>query len=78
MNAPDATGTSVDGAAGYSALHAAAFRGNRDAVELLLRHGASVTARDGRYGGTPAGWAKYAGHAELAALIEEEAARRGG
>jgi ankyrin repeat protein len=78
VNAPDATGTSVDGAAGYSALHAAAFRGNRDAVELLLRHGASVTARDGRYGGTPAGWAKYAGHAELAALIEEEAARRGG
>jgi ankyrin repeat protein len=78
VNATDATGTSVDGTVGYSALHAAAFRGNRDAVELLLRHGASVTARDGRYGGTPADWANYAGHAEIAALLETAGVRRDG
>jgi ankyrin repeat protein len=57
--------TAVDGADGYSPLHAAAFHGNRDAVEVLLRHGADVRKRDRKYCATPAGWADYAGHLEV-------------
>jgi ankyrin repeat protein len=54
--------TAVDGAGGYSPLHAAAFHGNHEAVEVLLRHGADVRRRDTKYCATPAGWADYAGH----------------
>ena len=54
--------TAVDGAGGYSPLHAAAFHGNLEAVEVLLGHGADVRKRDTRYCATPAGWADYAGH----------------
>lgn len=69
VNTVDSTEASVDGTAGYTALHAAAFRGNRAAVDLLLANGASVTARDGRYAGTPAGWATFAKQPEIAARI---------
>ncbi|HEY4306088.1 MAG TPA: ankyrin repeat domain-containing protein [Gemmatimonadaceae bacterium] len=69
VNTRDETTTSVDSTPGYTALHAAAFNGNRTAVELLLAHGASVTAREGRYSGTPAGWAMYAKHPEIADRI---------
>jgi ankyrin repeat protein len=34
-----------------------------------MAHGANVTMRDGRYAGTPAGWATYARHPEAAAKI---------
>lgn len=61
--------TAVDGAGGYSPLHAAAFHGNRDAVEVLLRHGADVRRRDTKYCATPAGWADYAGHHGVRDLI---------
>lgn len=54
--------TAIDGVGGYSPLHAAAFHGNREAVEVLLRHGADVRKRDARYCATAAGWADYAGH----------------
>ncbi len=69
VNTRDDATTSVDGTAGYTPLHAAAFHGNRAAVELLLAHGASVTARDDRYSGTPAGWATYARHLDIADRI---------
>ena len=59
----DDTATSVDGAEGYTPLHAAAFHGNAEAVAVLLEHGANPNVRDGRYCGTPAVWADYAGHA---------------
>lgn len=63
--------TAVDGTHGYTALHAAAFNGNLDAARVLLRHGASPADREDRYWGTPAGWADYAGHAEVRDLILE-------
>src|SRR5690606_19205219 len=56
---------------GYTPLHAAAFHGNDEAVRVLLKHGANARARDGRYCGTPAGWAAHAGHRATADLILE-------
>jgi ankyrin repeat protein len=52
--------TSIDGTHGYTALHAAAYHGNVEALEALLKHGARTTARDSRHGGTPLNWARYA------------------
>ena len=69
VDAIDATETSVDATAGYTALHAAAFHGNIDVVGVLMRHGASPRIRDGKYCATPAGWANYAGHDEVRDLI---------
>lgn len=42
---------------GATALHYAAFAGHRPIVQELVKHGADVNARDGRYAATPAGWA---------------------
>ena len=61
--------TAIDGASGYTPLHAAAYHGNDEAVDVLLRHGANPRVRDGKYCGTPAGWAAYAGHAATASRI---------
>ena len=61
--------TSVDSTSGYTPLHAAAFNGNLSAASVLLQHGANVRAREEKYHGTPAGWANYAGHAEIRDLI---------
>ncbi|MBL8219856.1 MAG: ankyrin repeat domain-containing protein, partial [Bryobacterales bacterium] len=65
--------TAVDATDGYTPLHAAAFHGNLPAVEVLLRCGANVRARDERYLGTPAGWAAFAGHKEVSHRILQEA-----
>jgi ankyrin repeat protein len=62
VNVHDDRRTAVDSALGYTPLHAAAFNGNLNAVEALLRHGADVRAREERWHGTPGGWASYAGH----------------
>ncbi len=64
--------TSVDSTFGYTPLHAAAFNGNLSAASVLLKHGANVRAREEKYHGTPAGWANYAGHAEVRNLILRE------
>jgi ankyrin repeat protein len=69
VNMEDDAETAVDGATGYTALHAAAFNGNDEAVRVLLKHGANPRARDGKYCGTPATWAAYAGHTTAANLI---------
>jgi ankyrin repeat protein len=69
VNMEDDQDTAVDGAAGYTPLHAAAFHGNSDVVRILLQHGANPRRRDGKYCATPAGWAAYAGHAATANLI---------
>jgi ankyrin repeat protein len=71
VNMEDDGETAVDGASGYTPLHAAAFHGNNEAVAVLLKHGANPRTRDGKYCGTPAGWAAYAGHEETANLILE-------
>ncbi len=61
--------SSVDGTHGYTALHAAAFNGNDEAIRVLLRHGADPAAREDKYWGTPAGWAAYANRAASRDLI---------
>ncbi|HEY7236204.1 MAG TPA: ankyrin repeat domain-containing protein, partial [Gemmatimonadaceae bacterium] len=68
-NVEDSPDTSVDGTLGYTPLHAAAFHGNAGAARALLARGASVTARDTRYFGTPIGWAAYARHPEIVELL---------
>jgi ankyrin repeat protein len=69
VNIHDDPKTAVDLAGGFTPLHAAAWKGNRSAVAVLLKHGADVRARDEKYHGTPAGWAHYAGHTEAWAQI---------
>jgi len=72
VNMEDNPGTAFDGAPGVTPLHAAAFSGNDAGVEVLLKNGANPRARDGRYCGTPAGWADHAGHIRTANRILEE------
>lgn len=50
-------------------LHEAAWHGERAACERLLARGADRTLRDTQFEGTPADWARHAGHAELADLL---------
>ncbi|MEO8139109.1 MAG: ankyrin repeat domain-containing protein [Gemmatimonadota bacterium] len=67
----DDSRTAVDGTHGYTALHAAAFHGNMDAVRTLLSLGADPAAREDKYWGTPAGWADHAGHSAVREVILE-------
>ena len=54
------------GASPEGALHYAAAAGEAELAELLIAAGARLDAVDGVYGQTPAGWADYCGHPELA------------
>jgi ankyrin repeat protein len=58
---------------GVTALHLAAQSGQREAVETLLELGADATMRDDLHGGPPWGWAAFACHSDLAALLRERA-----
>jgi ankyrin repeat protein len=69
VNIKDNPKTSIDSTWGYTPLHGAAWHGNLGAIEVLMRHGADVTAREEKYHGTPSGWADYAGHVEARNLI---------
>ena len=60
-----------------TALHEAAYRGERALVDLLLSLGASPTIRDTSFNVTAAGWAEHNHHLELANyLTEREAGHR--
>jgi ankyrin repeat protein len=69
VNVRDDPKTSIDSTSGYTPLHAAAWHGNASAIDVLMKHGADVRAREEKYHGTPAGWADYAGHKEARDLI---------
>ena len=69
VNMEDDAETAVDQAGGYTPLHAAASHGNSEAAVVLLKYGANPRVRDGKYCGTPAGWARHGGHAATRDLI---------
>jgi ankyrin repeat protein len=69
VNVHDDPKTSIDSTSGYTPLHAAAWYGNVSAIDVLMKHGADVRAREEKYHGTPAGWADYSGHKEARDLI---------
>jgi len=69
VNVHDDPKTSIDATSGYTPLHAAAWYGNGSAIDVLMKHGADVRAREEKYHGTPAGWADYSGHKEARNLI---------
>ena len=64
-------GFEVNAGGGHTALHEAAYHGNRPVAEALLALGANPDARDHGYRATPSGWADHAGHRELAAWLAE-------
>jgi hypothetical protein len=59
---------------GQTALHAAAYTGNRPMCELLVRLGADPALRDRSFNAPAAGWAHHAHHDELAAWLERQRA----
>lgn len=52
-------------------LHYAALRGHRTMVEFLLENGANPKVKDTKVSNTPAGWAAYSGHADLADYLDQ-------
>ena len=63
-----ALGLPVDGSP-PTALHHAAALGRREIVEQLLAAGADPTLQDPNWQATPAGWATFFGHHDLAARL---------
>jgi ankyrin repeat protein len=57
------------GTRNYTPLHEAAWYGNLEAMEVLIRHGAALDARDDTYDGTPLGWARHAGRTKAVELL---------
>ncbi len=64
--------TPVGGHAHATPLHQAALNANREIAKMLLEHGADVDRCDILYGGTPAGWADYAGHSDFAEWLRAQ------
>lgn len=56
-------------------LHYAALNGHREMVDLLLGRGADPSILDPKVNNTPAGWAAYNGHLELAEHLQRVEAR---
>lgn len=55
-------------------LHYAALNGHRAMAEFLVAHGADPSILDPKVNSTPAGWAEYSGHRELAKYLKGLAA----
>lgn len=58
---------------GRGALHEAAWAGHREMIELLMERGARLNVRSEAHGGTPVGYAHYAGRSELRDWLLERA-----
>ena len=65
-----ALGWDVNACDRMTALHAAAWRDDRELVERLLALGADPAARDRDFDATPAGWAAHGGHRALADRLD--------
>ncbi len=50
-------------------LHGAALKGQSDLVELLVKRGAAVNAKDDKYGATPLHLAAYKGHRTVVQIL---------
>jgi ankyrin repeat protein len=57
-------------------LHQAALAGHMEVVRLLVQRGASLDLQDILWHGTPAGWARHAGKAEIESFLSSAARRR--
>ena len=68
---PDGTGWLGGHAKGVTALHLAASDGLREIIDRLQQAGANPSITDDLYNGTPAGWARFHGHSELADELQE-------
>ena len=55
---------------GQAALHLAAFNGNRELCELLLRLGADPNLEDSAFHAPASGWARHAHHDQLASWLK--------
>ncbi len=67
----------VGGHSHATPLHQAAGAGYEELVHLLVERGAKLDQKDILWHATPAGWAQYAGHAEIAQYLrQQESARR--
>ena len=60
----------VGGHSHSTPLHQAAGNGHLDVVKLLIAHGAKTDVKDILFGGTPAGWANYAGHKDVESYLK--------
>ena len=67
---PNGTGWLGGHAKGVTALHLAAADGLVEIIERLRRAGADRRATDDLYHSTPAGWARFHGHPELAVELD--------
>ncbi|KAK0624597.1 hypothetical protein B0T17DRAFT_245852 [Bombardia bombarda] len=56
---------------GVTPLHSIASQGNMEVVEVLLRYGAPLDARDFMDGTTPAEWARMSGQDHMVRFLEE-------
>ena len=67
---PNGTGWLGGHAKGVTAFHLAAADGRREIIDQLRQAGADPSVTDDLYNGTPAGWARFHGHPELADELE--------
>ena len=70
---PNATGWLGGHAKGVTAFHLAASDGLVDIIAMLRKAGANPRALDDLYNSTPAGWARFHGHPDLARELEVDA-----